>query len=391
MWLFSADNAVNGLPTCANPALNETLRGDWGFTGYVTSDTDACGDIMAGHWAGIDHFPAKPTNGTDATRQCLMGGTDINSGGTYLANLAKAVETGELEEKYARLALRNTYRLRMQMGLFDTAPNQYKQIGTDVVGSAEHQEMSLHAAEQGMVLLKRGSSLPFPKAKHLAVVGNAVADAMLMTGNYDGPLCPGPHHPKWVKGPGASCWPSIGEAINASNTGGTTTVVAGVAPANVSAAVAASKAADFTVLVVDNFADGGGEGRDRSSIGLAAAQMTLATAVLAAAAPGSVVLVTLSGGLISLDGLKESAPAILSAGMPGVHGATAIARTVFGERNPGGKLSATMYESNYTSQVDFLNMSMVNGVGRSCEPFSPLPFSSVPIPAGRSAPLSTQL
>ena len=81
--------AVNGLPTCGNPALNKTLRQDWGFGGYVTSDTDACGDIVTGHPKGIDHFPPRPTNGTDATKQCLMGGTDIDSGGTYLAYLAK--------------------------------------------------------------------------------------------------------------------------------------------------------------------------------------------------------------------------------------------------------------------------------------------------------------
>ena len=82
-------NAVNGLPTCGNPALNRTLREDWGFGGYVTSDTDACGDIVTGHPKGIDHFPPRPTNGTDATKLCLMGGTDIDSGGTYLTYLAK--------------------------------------------------------------------------------------------------------------------------------------------------------------------------------------------------------------------------------------------------------------------------------------------------------------
>ena len=64
-------NAVNGVPTCANPALNQTLRGDWGFEGYVTSDTDACGDIQQGHNCGIDHFPAKPTNGTDASTHAV--------------------------------------------------------------------------------------------------------------------------------------------------------------------------------------------------------------------------------------------------------------------------------------------------------------------------------
>jgi hypothetical protein len=373
-----------GIPTCGNPALNQTLRHDWGFEGYVTSDTDACGDIQQGHNCGIDNFPARPTNGTDATRQCLMGGTDINSGGTYMANLAKAVRAGELDEKWAELALKNTYRMRMKAGLFDPSPTSpYKDIGQEIVGSAAHQELSLDAARKGMVLLKRGG-LPFPKGKRLAVVGQAANDTMSMTGNYDGPLCPGPTS-HIHKSNGAGCWPSIGQAFQAANTGGKTTVVGGVMTGrrtrswavNVSEAVAAVKVADFIVLVVDNFLDGGGEGHDRSSIGLSTAQMTLATAVLAAASPSSgVVLVTLSGGLISLDGLKDSAQAILSAGMPGVHGGVAIASTVFGENNPGGKLPATMYHSNYTSEVPMDNMSMVAGVGRSYKYYTGVPLFS---------------
>ena len=217
------------------------------------------------------------------------------------------------------------------------------------------------------------------KGKRMAVVGQAANDSLSMTGNYNGALCPGAvsHIHRSV---GAGCWPSIGQALQAANSGGTTTVVGAVEAGlswlmNVSAAVAAVRAADLTVLVVDNFKDGGGEGRDRGAIGLSASQITLATAVLAAVTPSSsVVLVTLSGGLISLDGLKESAPAILSAGMPGVHGGTAIAATLIGDSNPGGKLPTTMYHSNYTMEVDFMNMSMVNGAGRSYKYYTGTPL-----------------
>jgi hypothetical protein len=62
---------------------------------------------------GEDHLPGVKVNGTQATRQCLMGGTDIDSGGTYRSNLAKAVEDGELDISYARLGLKNSYKMRM--------------------------------------------------------------------------------------------------------------------------------------------------------------------------------------------------------------------------------------------------------------------------------------
>ena len=53
-------NAVNGLPTCANPALNKTLREDWGFEGYMTSDSDSCACIENGHPNGDWPGPVKP-------------------------------------------------------------------------------------------------------------------------------------------------------------------------------------------------------------------------------------------------------------------------------------------------------------------------------------------
>ncbi len=72
--------------------------------------------------------------------------------------------------------------------------------------------------------------------------------------------------------------------------------------------------------------------------------------------------------------------------MPGVQGGTAIAATVFGDNNPGGKLIATMYHSSYINETDFLNMSMTNGVGRSYKyytgtPLFPFGYVRAPTPA----------
>ena len=280
---------------------------------------------------------------------------------TYRSNLAKAVTDGELDVKWARLGLKNSYKMRMMMGLFDpSVDNPYKHITTDVVGSDAHLAMSLESAKAGMTLLKNGP-LPLSVGKTIAVIGQSVSDTNALTGNYDGPLCP--HG-------GAFCFPSLGEAITTANKGGTTTVVAGVA--DIAKAVAAAKAADAVVLAVDNFKDGGGEGTDRNTIGLNGPQTALAKAVLAA--NKNAVLVTINGGLISIDDLKESAPAILNAGMPGVQGGTAIAATIFGENNPGGKLPVTMYHSSYINDVDFLNMSMINGVGRSYKYYTGTPL-----------------
>jgi hypothetical protein len=195
--------------------------------------------------------------------------------------------------------------------------------------------MALQSAKAGMTLLKRGP-LPFTTGKSVAVIGQNVNNTDALTGNYDGPLC--------AHG-GASCFPSVGQAVASMNFGGKTTVVTDIKdPAEAGASnrsqspvtrfqspvttwtdsfavtVAAAKAADFVILAVDNFRDGGGEGHDRYTIALSSSQLTLANAVLAV--NKNAVLVTINGGLISVDDLKESAPAILNAGMPVRHSFT---------------------------------------------------------------------
>lgn len=62
-------------------------------------------------------------------------------------------------------------------------------------------------------------------------------------------------------------------------------------------------------------------------------------------------LVLVNGGLISIDSLAGLAPAILEVFMPGVHGAQAVAESIFGINNPGGKMPVTMYSSSYVDQV----------------------------------------
>jgi len=141
----------------------------------MTSDSDSCACIENGHKTGIDKYPAHPTNGTDATKQCLMGGTDIDSGNTYRNSLAKAVGDGELDIEWAKLGMKNSYKMRMMMGLFDPeTPNEYTKIPVSEVGSAASNALSLLAANSGMTLLKKGP-LPFAKGTSIAVVGQVRA------------------------------------------------------------------------------------------------------------------------------------------------------------------------------------------------------------------------
>jgi beta-glucosidase len=115
--------------------------------------------------------------------------------------------------------------------------------------------------------------------------------------------------------------------------------------------VALAKTAENLIVVISDANDEGGEGRDRASIALAPNQMALATAVFVVVGEIPTVkatLMTITGGVIAFDSLREIAPSILDIKMPGVYGAQAVAETVWGENVPAGKLPFTVYYSNDT-------------------------------------------
>jgi beta-D-xylosidase 4 len=258
------------------------------------------------------------------------------------------------------------------------------------------------------VLLKNlDGLLPMKRGLRIALIGVSSDSGEDLLGNYVGPICPSGKF---------ECVPSLYDKLKELNAPGDVTVVSD--PSKVNDAIQAAQLADFVVLVASNAHDGGGEGQDRTTISLAANQMTLLQAVLKVkisslsfscssshphALPPLVfhsfhptpplvfhfflpppsswslshhqvgkpsALVLINGGIIAIDELADSAPAIIEAFMPGIFGAQVIAETLFGINNPGGKMPVTMYQSNYINQVDFLNMSMTNGVGRSYRYFT---------------------
>ena len=160
LGIMCSYNMVNGRPTCANPDGIKILR-DWGFDGYITSDTDACWNIFRPH-----RYKDTPE---EAVLACLEGDTHINSGVTYIKYLAGAVQSGLVNRSLLDHALYKAYEARMRLGLFDTKAGKktsYDSITTSIVGSAEHIRKSELAARKSMILLKNDNEiLPLSKVR----------------------------------------------------------------------------------------------------------------------------------------------------------------------------------------------------------------------------------
>jgi len=163
-------NAVNGVPTCANSFLNGVLRGEWNFSGYITSDTGAVADIYEQH--------KYVATGEEATCAALRdGGTDMDSGAVYSDNLLAAIAD---PQKYGcsiddvHTALHRTLGLRFKLGLFDPIEDQpYWHVSVDAVNTTASQETNKLATRESMVLLQNDADkgLPFKTGSHVAVIG----------------------------------------------------------------------------------------------------------------------------------------------------------------------------------------------------------------------------
>jgi beta-glucosidase len=174
-------NAVAGVPGCASPMLlQQRLREDWGFKGFVVSDCDAVADIQRGH-----HFTETLEQG-DAL--AVKAGTDLDCGAAYRA-LTKAVGEHLLTEADIDTAVVRLFTARMRLGMFDPpAAVPFNAIPFSEVNSAAHRELALQAAREAIVLLKnRNGILPLkPPIRKIAVVGPTADFVEAIEGNYNG-------------------------------------------------------------------------------------------------------------------------------------------------------------------------------------------------------------
>ncbi len=179
--LMCAYNAIDGVPACANTMLlQQHLRDDWHFQGFVTSDCGAIDDFYSpdGH-----HYSPDAAH---ASAAAVKAGTDTNCGDTYLA-LVQAVQERLIPESDIDRAVRRLFTARMRLGLFDP-PSEvpYARIPYSVVDSPEHRALALKTAEEAIVLLKNDGTLPLkPDLKRIAVVGPNAASLPAIEGNYN--------------------------------------------------------------------------------------------------------------------------------------------------------------------------------------------------------------
>ncbi len=181
-----AYNAVDGAPACASDLLlKKTLRGDWQFGGFVTSDCWALTDIWKGHKFAPDE--------EHAAADALHAGTDTSCGPEFAA-LNQALKDKLVSESEIDTAVKRLFTARFRLGMFDPPQDvPYARIPMSEVDSEAHRQLARQVARESIVLLKNADGiLPLQaQGKTIAVIGPNATVLESLEGNYYGQ----PTHP----------------------------------------------------------------------------------------------------------------------------------------------------------------------------------------------------
>ena len=348
-------NRVFGTPSSANSFLfKETLRGKWGFKGYVVSDCWAISDMYSFH----NFVPTAEK----AAALSLLAGTDLSCGPEY-GTLIKALELGYITENDMNTSIKRLFEARFRLGLFDPpARVKYASIRETENNTEKNRNLARAVAQQSIVLLKNNTMedgnklLPFSKKiKTIAVIGPYANDTSVLLGNYNGiPSQPVTLLEGIRKRAGKSIKVLYSQGVSRPE------VQALRSPAELVAAdpsfiEAKSMAAKADVIVfaggispnlegeemdvkVPGFAAG-----DRTDIELPGNQLQMLEALKATGKP--IVLVLTNGSALAVNWADHNAGAIVETWYPGEEGGNAVTDVLFGDYNPAGRLPVTFYKS----------------------------------------------
>lgn len=349
--VMASYNEIDGSPSHGNPwLLNDILRGEWGFTGYVISDYDGVRRMI--YRQHVCHDKA------DAAKRALTSGMDFecpSSRDNYcFVHLPELIRSGEVPEKALDLAVTRVLRTKFELGLFEQP--YVLPVGQErrEAFRKTHRNLAREVAEKGMILLKNDNqTLPFDadSIRNLAVIG-ANADEVHY-GNYSNNEEPGISILDGLKQYGQGRFEvhyAEGFKIYENDTSLDPNEKTTEAEEHrIRKAVTLAGGCDAVLLVMggneQTCREGWSNNRtgDRVGLGLLGRQDDLARAILAANPRTAVLLI--NGRPLAVNYLAEHAPAIIEGWYLGQEQGPAVANVIFGNMNPGGKLTVTIPRS----------------------------------------------
>lgn len=355
LGVMSSYNDYDGIPIQGSHYwLTERLRKEMGFTGYIVSDSDAVEYLYQKHGVARDM--------KEAVLRSVMAGLNVRctfrSPDSYVLPLRELVKEGSIPMEVIDERVRDILRVKFKVGLFDHPYQIDLERADQIVNGKTHQQVALRASRESLVLLKNeNNTLPLEinRIKTIAVCGPNADESSYALTHY-GPLAvevatvlsglkeyvQDKAEVLYTKG----CdlvdpnWPEselIDFPMNNNEKEG------------INKAVENLQRSDVGVVVLGGGVRTCGENKSRSGLDLPGRQEELLQALMATGKP--VILVLINGRPLTINWAAAHVPAILEAWYPGSQGGKAIAEVLFGDYNPGGKLTVTFPKS--VGQIPF--------------------------------------
>ncbi len=355
MGIMSSYNDWDGIPISGSYYfLTELLRKKFGFNGYIVSD--ALEFINSKHHVAADS--------ADAVRMALEAGlnvrTNFQNPETFLLPVRKLIKEGKISMKIIDARVGEVLSYKFRMGLFDKPFVADTKLADIIVNNDDAKKFSKQISREALVLLKNDIQLlPLSKKviQNILVTGPLADDTLTSMSRY------GPSNVKVISVlEGLKTY--LGSSVNVLYNKGCESADANwpeseIFPTPISqneqskidSTIALAKNADVIIAVMGETENQFGESRSRTNLDLTGRQLQLLQALYATGKP--VVMILINGQPLTINWPAKFLPAIIEAWCPGVDGGAAIAETLFGDYNPGGKLPVTFPKTVGQIELNF--------------------------------------
>ena len=358
LGVMSSYNDWDGIPISGSYYfLTTLLREKFGFKGYVVSDSDAVEFINSKHHVAKDS--------ADAVRIALEAGVNVRTNfqqpETFILPARKLVKEGALSMDVIDKRAADVLKVKFLLKLFDAPYVNDTAYADKIVYNQDAQQFSKQISKEALVLLKNvNNTLPLDKNKIKSVfVTGPLADDTATSMSRYGPsnikvvtvlqglknYLPKNINLLYTKGvesadvnwPESELYPSLANTPEEQK--------------GINEGLAMAQQSDVIIAVMGETENMFGESRSRTSLDLTGKQQAYLQSLYATGKP--IILILINGQPLTINWPSKYLPAIIEAWCPGVDGGNAIAETLFGDYNPGGKLPVTFPKSLGQIELNF--------------------------------------
>lgn len=365
LGVMCSHNDYNGTPISANRLLlTDLLRNEWGFKGYVVSDSWQLDKNMKFHHVADSEEKAV----ADELYAGINVRTFFKPAQNFILKLRQTIKQGLVTPELLDQRVREVLYVKFWLGLFDQPYVTDTKATDKIVNCDEHRKVSLRAARESIVLLKNEKSiLPLSKdIKTVAVIGPLADDVPSLRSRY------GSIKQRVVTGlqgikdfVGTDTKVLYAKGCNARDPHFPKSDVmyyplTDKEQAGIKEAVEIAQQSEVAIIFVGDDHRMIGESRTRVNLDLAGRQKDLIRAIQATGTP--VVVVLFNGRPATINWEQENIPAIIEAWYPGEFSGQAVAEILWGKVNPSGKLSVSFPRS--VGQIPWAFPFKPNATGR---------------------------